>query len=263
MFETIRLEFDGAVAAVTLNRPDRANAMTEHMGRELLTGLGEIEGSPRTRCVVLTGAGQHFCAGGDFAEFQRLQASRSAAETEASVRVFLDVAAAIRSLPQPVVAGLNGDAFGGGAGLALACDLRIAAETARFGLTFVRMGLSGADAGVTYFLPRLVGLAKASELLLLGQVVDAGEALRLGLVQRVVAPGDLPEAVAETAARLAAGPPIGLRLTKQALHGSLERDFASQLAFESGAQTVCLLSEDHAEGVRAFLDRRPPQFVGR
>ncbi len=128
MRETIRVGRDGPVATVVLNRPERANAMTEEMGHELLAALRDIGASPDVRSVIVAGEGQHFCAGGDFAEFRRIQASRSAAETEASAGVFLDVAAAIRGLPQPVVASLNGDAFVGGVGLALACDLRIASE---------------------------------------------------------------------------------------------------------------------------------------
>lgn len=261
-YKTLRLETEGAIARLTLNRPDRANAMTMEMGRELASAVEAVRAAPHVRALVLTGAGKHFCAGADMAEFGRLQSSPSA-EVEAAVRAFLEAIGAMHRLPIPVIARINGDAYGGGVGLALACDLRVIAATARMGFTFSRVGLTGADAGVTYFLPRLVGPAQAMEILLMGTVFEGEAAARAGLVHRAVAPEELDRAADELAAQLAAGPPIGIRLTKEGVNESLARTLDVEFDFEARAQTTCMMSADHKEGVRAFIEKRAPRFEGK
>lgn len=261
-YNTLKLEIDGAVARLTLNRPERANSMTMEMGLDLASAVKAIRAAPGVRALVLTGAGRHFCAGADMAEFGRLQASPPA-EVEAAVRAFLDAIGAMHRLPIPVIARINGDAFGGGVGLALACDLRVMASGARMGFAFSRVGLTGADAGVTYFLPRLVGPARAMEILLTGMVFDGEAAARGGLVYRAVALEALDGVTDELAAALAAGPPVAIRYTKEAVHESLARSLAAEFAFEARAQTACMMSADHREGVSAFLAKRAPRFEGR
>ncbi|CAG0957371.1 partial Crotonyl-CoA hydratase, partial [Gammaproteobacteria bacterium] len=163
----------------------------------------------------------------------------------------------------PVIARINGDAFGGGTGLALAADWRVMATHARLGFVFARVGLAGADAGVTYFLPRLVGPARALEILLKGKVFNADAALQADLVYDVVAPEELDRATDELARQLASGPPIGTRFTKEGVIESLNRSLDAEFDFESRAQTTCLVSADHKEGVKAFLEKRTPRFEGR
>lgn len=261
-YNTLTLETDGPVARLTLNRPDRANAMTMGMGRELADTIQAIRTAPGVRVLVLTGAGRHFCAGADMAEFGRLQSSPPA-EVESAVRAFLEAIGEMHCLPIPVVARINGDAFGGGVGLALACDLRVMSTNARLGFAFARVGLSGADAGVTYFLPRLVGPARASEILLLGEVMDGERALRSGLVHRAAPAEELDGATEELVAKLAAGPPLATRYTKDGLVNSLVRSLAEEFDFEARAQTACMMSADHREGVQAFQERRTPLFTGK
>jgi enoyl-CoA hydratase/carnithine racemase len=261
-YRTLELEMDDRVARLALDRPERANAMTMEMGRELADAIGTIRGDENVRVMVLTGAGRHFCAGGDMDEFARLQSSPPS-EVEAAVRAFLDAIGELHRLPLPVLARINGDAFGGGVGLALACDLRVMAADARLGFAFGRVGLSGADAGVTYFLPRLIGPARAAEILLLGEVLDGKKAQQMRLVHRAVPPEELDQVTEELVTGLAKGPPLALRYTKEGVVQSLGRSLDEELDFEARAQTACLMSADHREGVQAFLEKRAPIFVGK
>jgi 2-(1,2-epoxy-1,2-dihydrophenyl)acetyl-CoA isomerase len=224
----------------------------------LREALGSIDRDRAVRAVILTGAGRAFCAGQDLAERE----SPDAAPLDVEVRErFNPIIRAIRSMGQPVIAAVNGVAAGAGASLTFACDLRIAAEEARFVLAFGRIGLIP-DSGATWFLPRLVGPAKAAELALVGEPLDAAEALRLGLVSNVV-PGDrlLDEARA-MASRLAEGAPLALALTKEALQRSSTIDLDEALEGEAKLQGIAGASADHVEGLAAFKEKRPPRFSG-
>jgi enoyl-CoA hydratase/carnithine racemase len=248
---------DGIVT-ITLNRPERRNALSIALGRELLAALGRLAPDDTAAVLILTGADKAFCAGGDFDEIRA--ANANPARAEEGVGVFLEVFRALREVPCPSIARINGDAVGGGCCLALCCDLRIAVRGARLGLPFVNIGLAGADLGASYILPRLVGLTRATELLLLGQTVTAEEAAALGMIHRAVDAEALDREAGDLAARLARGPRLALRLTKQALAGSLDRGLAEALDVERRAQTLAIQSPDVLEGIRAFLDKRPPRF---
>lgn len=255
---TLRYEVADAVATITLDRPDALNALTVASKRELLAALRAAERDPAVRVVVLTGAGRAFCAGQDLRE--RLEPGAAPLETELRER-YMPIVRAMRELPKPIVAAVNGVAAGAGMSLALACDLRIAAEGASFVLGFGRIGLVP-DSGATWLLPRLVGPAKAAELVLLGEALSADEAERLGLVMRVV-PGDaLREEVARVAERLAAAAPRALALSKRALQRALDATFDETLYYEAYLQGIAGRTSDHAEGVAAFVEKRPPRFTG-
>lgn len=259
MSEIVVSAADGVVT-IALNRPERRNALSITLGRALLETLRTLAVDDAARVLVLTGQGKAFSAGGDFSEIEA--ASADPLRADLGVGVFLEVFRALRELPCPVIARVNGDAVGGGCCLALACDLRLAARGARFALPFVNLGLSGADLGASYILPRLVGLTRATEMLLLGQSVTAEEAVGLGLIHRAVGPEALDLEIAELAGRLARGPRLALRLTKQALARSLDRGLDEALGFERYAQTLAIQSPDVREGIRAFLEKRPPRFGG-
>ncbi|MBI4590444.1 MAG: enoyl-CoA hydratase/isomerase family protein [Candidatus Rokubacteria bacterium] len=248
---------DGVVT-LTLNRPERRNALSTALGHELLAALRGLALDDAARVLVLTGAGKAFCAGGDFADIQAANADPLKAEE--GVGVFLEVFRALREIPFPSIARTNGDAVGGGCCLALGCDLKIAGLGARLALPFVNIGLAGADLGASYMLPRLVGLTRATEMLLLGQTVTAAEAAALGMIHRAVEPEALDREIGELAQRLARGPRLALRLTKQALAAGLDRGLEEALAFERYAQTLAIQSPDVLEGVRAFIEKRPPRF---
>jgi 2-(1,2-epoxy-1,2-dihydrophenyl)acetyl-CoA isomerase len=252
------VEVDGPVATLTLDRPAALNALTVPVKVALRKALESIARDRAVRAVILTGAGRAFCAGQDLAE--RDEPDAAALEVEIRER-YNPIIRALRSMGQPVIAAVNGVAAGAGASLAFACDLRIAAEEARFVLAFGRIGLVP-DSGATWFLPRLVGAAKASELAFVGDPIDAAEALRLGLVSRVV-PGDqlLTEARA-LADRIAEGAPLALALTKEALGRSATIDLEEALEGEAKLQGITGASEDHAEGLAAFREKRPPRFRG-
>lgn len=260
-FDTITIQERDGVAHLVLNRPDKLNALSLQMGEELCAALEAVGRSPGARVLLLTGAGRAFSAGGDLASMDAI--AGNALLIDRGVRVYCEVARRLRQLPQPAVAKLNGDAFGGALGLAMACDFRLAREDARLGFAFTRVGLSGADAGVSYFLPRLVGAPKAVELLFLGQVIEAREAERIGLVHRALPAEALDSASEELVARLAAGPPLALRATKQAVYEGLTRDMATDFQCEAYHQALCFQSEDHREGLRAFREKRAPVFQGR
>ena len=260
-FETITVEEADAVATLALHRPEKLNALNVRMGEELCEALARLAKSASARVLVVTGAGRAFSAGGDIGSMD--QVAGNTFSIDHSVRIYCEVARRLRELPLPVVAKLNGDAFGGSLGIAMACDLRLARDDARMGFVFTRVGLSGADAGVSYLLPRLVGVAKAVELLFLGDTIVATEAERIGLVHRPVPAAQLDQATDGLVRRLAAGPPLALRHTKRALYDGLTRDIATDFEYEACAQSLCFQSEDHREGHRAFLEKRAPVFRGR
>jgi len=254
----LRVDVEGAVATLTLDRPEALNALTVPVKVALRAALESLNGDRDVRAVILTGAGRAFCAGQDLAERE----APDAAPLDVELRErYNPIIRAIRSMGQPVIAAVNGVAAGAGASLAFACDVRVAAEEARFVLAFGRIGLVP-DSGATWLLPRIVGPAKAAELAIVGDAVDAAEALRIGLVSRVV-PGDrlLGEARA-LAERVAEGAPLAMALTKSALERSATITLDEALDGEAKLQGIAGASADHAEGVAAFREKRPPRFTG-
>jgi 2-(1,2-epoxy-1,2-dihydrophenyl)acetyl-CoA isomerase len=259
MTDGLRVEVDGRVATLTLDRPEALNALTVPVKIALRNALGSIAADRSVRAVILTGAGRAFCAGQDLAERER----PDAAPLDIEVRErYNPIIRALRSMGQPVIAAVNGVAAGAGASLALACDLRIAAAEARFVLAFGRIGLVP-DSGATWFLPRLVGPAKAAEMALIGDPVDAAEALRIGLVSRVVPLAALMTEARALADRLAAGAPLATSLTKAALQRALTIDLDEALDGEAKLQGIAGASDDHAEGLAAFREKRDPRFADR
>jgi 2-(1,2-epoxy-1,2-dihydrophenyl)acetyl-CoA isomerase len=257
-FTTIRLEVVDAIATITLDRPDALNALTVTMKEELLAALRAIGRDRSVRAVVLTGAGRAFCAGQDLKE--RLEPDATPLAVELRER-YNPIIRAMRALDQPIVGAINGVAAGAGASLAFACDIRLAAEGASVVLAFGRIGLVP-DSGATWFLPRLVGPAKAAELALLGSTLSAVEAERVGLVARVVPAEALADEALAAAARLAALAPRALALTKRALQRSWSVDLDDALEDEAHRQGIAGSTQDHAEGIAAFLEKRPPRFTG-
>jgi 2-(1,2-epoxy-1,2-dihydrophenyl)acetyl-CoA isomerase len=257
---TVLVEIDAGagIATITLNRPAALNALTVPMKQELLAAFRSVEREPAVRAVVLTGAGRAFCAGQDLRE--RLQPDAAPLGIELRER-YNPIIRAMRALPKPIVGAINGVAAGAGASLAMACDIRLAAEGASFALAFGRVGLVP-DSGATWFLPRLVGATNAAEIALLGDPVSAADALRLGLVGRVVAADRLATEASAVAARLAAGAPRAIALTKRALDAAWERDLDGALEYEAHLQDMAGRTKDHAEGMAAFLEKRPPRFSG-
>lgn len=258
---------DNGVLWLTLNRPDALNAITAELRELLIAQLEPASADPEVRAVVLTGAGRGFCSGAD------LRAGAPSAGTQPAPRVPGDVArvlrqgvqrliAAVLDCEKPVLAAVNGTAAGVGVHLALACDLVLAAEGASFVEAFVRRGLVP-DGGGAYLLPRLVGPQRAKELMFFGDALPAADAQRLGLVNRVVPADELEKTARAWAERLAAGPTRALAMTKQLVNASLESDRATAFAAEATAQEINMTTADAPEGVRAFVQRRPPEFTGR
>lgn len=258
-YEAILYEVRDEVGVITLNRPDALNAITGTMLDELRDVLERAERDEAIRTLVLTGAGRAFCAGQDV----RVLAEGKPEELAALLRdKYPPVLMKLHHIEKPIIAAINGAAVGSGCNLALACDLRIASERASLGEVFVRIG-AGPDTGCSYFMPRLVGLAKAAELIFTGKVLDAKEAERLGLVNRVVPQDKLVEETMGLAAQLARGATRAIGLAKLALHQGFELDLEGVLDLEAKLQSQLVRTEDFQEGVRAFFDKRQPTFKGR
>lgn len=252
----ILVQVEGPIATITLNRPAALNSLTIPMKERLLAALLDLAASPAIGAIVLTGAGRAFCAGQDLHE--RQQPDAPPLDQELTLR-YNPIIRAIRAAPQPVIAAVNGVAAGAGAALAFACDLRIAAEGASFVLAFGRIGLVP-DSGTTWTLPRLVGAARAAEIALLGDTVGALEALRLGLVWRVVPARELGAAATAMAGRIADQGFAATAATKRLLGEAFERDLDAALGAEAAAQGAAGAHADHAEGLAAFLEKRSPRF---
>jgi 2-(1,2-epoxy-1,2-dihydrophenyl)acetyl-CoA isomerase len=262
VLQTIQLERQGGVAVVKLNRPDVLNSVDGVMAAELLIALEEAGGDPQVRCILLTGAGRAFCAGQDLADLDPLSDDR-ADEVRIVLRDRLaPLVAAIMEAPKPIVAGVNGVAAGAGANLAFCCDLVVASEKASFIQSFVHVGLIPDCLG-TYSLPRLVGPIKAKELAFFGEKVRAEEALQIGLVNRVYAEEHYAEEVMQYCHELARRPTAAIAYMKQAFRQSMRNDMSEQLYLEEDLQVQAASTEDYTEGVRAFLEKRKPNFQGR
>ncbi len=259
-----------AVAVVALNRPDTLNALNRVLVDALTTELAALSDDDRCRVVILTGTGRGFCSGFDLNGYGDVG---GAAEDDPDAWVRWSAAmqehisgfvAAIRTTRQPVIAAVNGVAVGGGLGMALACDVRIAAESARFGVGFVGIGLSGCDVSVSWTLPRVVGTGLAHELMLTGRIIDAAEAGRVGLVTHVVPDAELLARAVAVATEIAANSPLGVQMTKQGMWAALETPAQSAaMALENRTQVFLLQSADYWEGRAAMRERRPPGYQGR
>ena len=262
-YKCLIYEVKDGIATLTLNRPERLNALGDSLRDDLHDAIVRSSVDPDVRVIVVTGAGKGFCAGGDVkAMNENREAGRERPVLEKVAPSRDRTLLAMQDAPQPIIAAVNGAAAGAGMNLALACDIRIASTAARFAQAFVRRGLHP-DWGGTYFLPRIVGMAKAAEMIFTGQIIDADEALRLGIVSRVVSPEELMPAVHELARKIATGPPVAIRLARRALYHNAECDLRQALEFETFAQNVCQDTEDAREGIRAFVEKRAPVFRGR
>jgi len=261
-YEHLQVLQEGAVAWVTLNRPERLNALNTLLAAELRDYFGGLNARSETRVVVLRGAGRAFCAGYDLKEADvRGQGVSAMLEVQYGIR---DIMVAMRRCPQPVIGIVQGAASGGGFALALACDIRLATPDARMNASFIRLGLSGCDMGVSYFLPRMVGSSVASEYLLTGRFLDAGRALALGLLSRVGAVEELEIEARSLADDMLLATPLGLRLTKEALGHAIDAgSMQAVMAMEDRNQILCTQGEDFAEGISAFLEKRLPRFGKR
>lgn len=252
---------EDGVLTLTLNRPESLNALTVPMMGEFAEALETAGADPAVRAVVVTGAGSAFSAGGDLDFLQEIPRMPPARVKDLIYGTFQRVTRTLRGMEKPVIAAVNGAAVGAGCEIAVASDFRIASDRARFGEVWVKLGCVPALGG-TYLLPRIVGLGKATELILTGEIIDAHEALRIGLVSTVVPHAELPEAVRTLARRLAAGPAKALAVAKAALNRGLDSNLWAELESTVHAQLMCFTTKDFAEGVRALAERRPARFSG-
>lgn len=262
-WEHFDLDISDGVATVRLSRPDKLNALTFDTYADLRDLLGELPHRGNVRVLVVTGSGRAFCSGGDVDEIIGKLQKMDAAELLEFTRMTGAVIKALRECPLPVIAAVNGVAAGAGAVVALACDFRLVASSASFAFLFTRVGLAGADMGSAYLLPRLVGLGRATELLMLGDRIDAPQALAIGLATDVVDDANLPEVTAKLARRLADGPALAYSTTKLLLTRELDTDLGSAIEMEATAQALLMKSQDHREFYAAWRDGRPPEWTGR
>jgi enoyl-CoA hydratase len=253
------------IALLTLNRPARLNAMNYELVRGLYDAFDELEADLSNRVVVLTGAGRGFCAGLDLTEGASPPSTAKQGRAQAGLTVQKMIAGLVprmRALPQPIIAAVNGAASGGGLALSLASDVRIAAQSARFNVAFIRVGLSGCDIGVSWMLPRLIGASRAFELLLTGRLIDAGEADRIGLVTRVVPDGEVVDSALETAELIVGNSPFGVRMTKEVMWSQLEiGSLQAGIDLENRTQVLSSFTGDLTEAMTAFAEKRPAKFT--
>ena len=266
MTEAVLIESLGTgITQVTLNRPDRLNAMNYALISDLHAAFDDLAEDRACRVIILTGAGRGFCAGLDLTEGASPPSARGLGRAQAGMTVQKMIAGLVpkmRSLPQPVIAAVNGAASGGGLALALASDVRIAAANARFNVAFVRVGLSGCDIGVSWLLPRLIGASRAFELLLTGRLIDASEADRIGLVTRVVDEGRAVESARETAELIVGNSPFGVRMTKEVMWSQLEiGSLHAGIDLENRTQILSSFTGDLVEAMQAFAEKRTPVFT--
>ncbi|MCU1427069.1 MAG: putative enoyl-CoA hydratase/isomerase [Actinomycetia bacterium] len=252
------------IMQITLNRPERLNAMNAALVADLHTAFDRVAAERSCRAVVLTGAGRGFCAGLDLQEGATPPGGENLGRVQAGMRVQQSIASLIphmRSVPQPIISAVNGAASGGGLALALGSDVRVAASSARFNVAFIRVGLSGCDIGVSWMLPRLIGASRAFELLLTGRLIDAAEAEHIGLVVRVVPDGEVVSAALDHAELIAANSPWGVRMTKEVMWSQLEiGSLQAGIDLENRTQLLSSFTGDMEEAMAAFLEKRPPSF---
>jgi 2-(1,2-epoxy-1,2-dihydrophenyl)acetyl-CoA isomerase len=260
MYENINVEFDSGIATITLNRPEKLNALAGHMRRDLAEALEHAGSDPEVRVVVITGTGRAFCTGADVRRMGELMESGDVEEFKRLLGAGRRVLTAMRQMLKPVVASVNGPAYGAGFNLALACDIRLAAESATFSQSFVKVGLHP-DWGGSYFLPRAVASNIACEMFFLGDSIDARRALELGLVNRVVADAELAAETHKLAVRLRDAPHASIAAAKRAVYMSEHESLERMLQYETEAQLQCFQSREARERVRAFLERRTPRDV--
>ena len=266
MFDTIKVDLDGGLATVTLNRPERLNAINDAMAQEFVAAFSSLGRDDDVRVVVLTGSGRGFCSGADISERARDNGETNRHRGFDGRRHLADtlqrMPLAIRALEKPVIAAVNGIAAGGGFDLACACDIRCAASSARFSEIFSRRGLFPGTGGC-YLLPRIVGTAKAAEMIWLGGEIDSQEALHCGLVSYIYSDEQFLHSVQAYASRFADGPPLAIALAKASIYASENIEFTTALNYAATAEAITMTSLDRAEGALAFRERRPPRFSGK
>jgi len=250
----------GSVATITLNRPERLNALTFEVYRELTDLFASLKNDSTVRVVVITGSGRAFCSGGDVHDIIGELFSRNMEGLLEFTRMTCELIRNIRTLPKPVIASLNGTTAGAGACIALASDIRIANEAAKIAFLFVKVGLSGADMGAAYLLPRVIGMARATELLFTGDFISASEAERIGLYNKVVPNDSLASVTAAFAEQLAGGPSFAIAKTKEMLNRELDMDLVTALECEAQAQAICMQHPDYREAYEAFVAKRKVRF---
>jgi 2-(1,2-epoxy-1,2-dihydrophenyl)acetyl-CoA isomerase len=262
MYRTIIFGSAGPVATIRLNRPEKLNAFGGPMREEILDALEKIAADDRIRVVIVTGEGRGFSAGGDIQHLKHLRDNKDENGFRNVLAQGQKITRTMRSFPKPLIGAINGPCAGAGLSFALGCDIRIASDTAKFGPSFALIGLHP-DWGGSWFLPKLVGTAKACELVFTGTMISAQEAEKVGLVNRVVQSDQLLPVVSELAEKIAKNPPGVLRLAKESIYRSLTSDLETAFTRETEVQMECFYSEDFIEGVTAFLEKRQPQFKGR
>jgi enoyl-CoA hydratase/carnithine racemase len=261
-FQDIIYKKEDSVVTITMNMPNRRNALSIDMGKEIKSALEKASQDNEVRAVVITGAGSAFCSGIDLPQGEKIVDMTPVEVREEIYAVFQGVIRAIVELPKPVIASVNGPAIGAGFDMCLACDIRIAAEDARFSEFFVRIGTLPGMGGM-FFLPQLVGIGKANELAFTGDIIDGVEAERIGLVNKVVPSDQLEKTTGEFANKLARGATKAIGMIKMGIRRGIGSNLSSELEFASFAQSVCIKTEDAREGFKAALEKRRPEFKGK